>query len=131
MTLRLGGSQAVGEIGREAFNARPWLAPELKHGVQASSASDVWSIGCFVVEMMTGAPPAMGVESRAFSAQNVLVPAPPLLPQELRKLHHSCHRLVQRCLVLNPASRPAACDLVETETGLGSRVREPASESEK
>ena len=34
-----------------------WMAPEVVAGEATSPASDVWSLGCTVIEMVTGKPP--------------------------------------------------------------------------
>ncbi len=37
-----------------------WLAPEVVEMSGASSASDVWAVGCTIIEMITGQPPYYG-----------------------------------------------------------------------
>ena len=40
------------------FKGTPfWMAPEALQGVEQSFASDIWSLGCTVVEMCQGCPP--------------------------------------------------------------------------
>ena len=34
-----------------------WMAPEVCRGEKVSRFSDIWSIGCLIIEMFTGQPP--------------------------------------------------------------------------
>ena len=34
-----------------------WMAPEVVRGEGAGKPSDVWSLGCCIIEMLTGQPP--------------------------------------------------------------------------
>merc|ERR1711920_414165 len=118
MTLRNG--HVEGDDGKRLRihpDTWPWLAPEVRNGLQVSALSDIWALACLIVEMMIGSPPASGIEARAnkIAAAGVLNPMPPLLSTELRQLHHSCHGLVQRCLQVNPVSRPTAVDLFASD----------------
>lgn len=40
-----------------ARNFMHWAAPEVLKTQKHSKAADVWSVGCVVVEMLTGLPP--------------------------------------------------------------------------
>lgn len=55
-----GAAKRLKERGCEAanFNGTPlWMAPEVVQGVEQGLASDVWSLGCTVVEMLQGRTP--------------------------------------------------------------------------
>lgn len=82
-----------------------WMAPEVVAGEATSPASDVWSLGCTVIEMVTGKPPwkvtdhedAGGVLLRIALGDQV-----PEFPAELSK----CGRdFLDKCLRRNPAER--------------------------
>lgn len=34
-----------------------WMAPEIIEQTQVTSACDIWSLGCTVIELLTGKPP--------------------------------------------------------------------------
>merc|ERR1712203_777793 len=114
-------------------DTRPWLAPEVRNGTQVTTFSDIWALACLVVEMMTGSPPASGIEARAnkIAEAGVLNPMPPLLSTELRQLHHSCHGLVQRCLQVNPVSRPKAVELLASDAVFVGRARDVSPKKKK
>ncbi|RRT82496.1 hypothetical protein B296_00007157 [Ensete ventricosum] len=47
-----------GGDGRGWVRGTPlWMAPEVARGERPTPSSDVWSLGCTVIEMVTGAPP--------------------------------------------------------------------------
>ena len=85
-----------------------WTAPETAADQRCTARSDVWSLGCTVVEMLTAAPPWADQPADAV----------------LRLLCHRCAPAVPataspgaadflaRCLVPDPAARPTAAALL-------------------
>lgn len=55
-------SSAEFVVGSEAIAGSPnWMAPEVIQLEPSSSAADIWSCGCTLVELLTGAPPYASV----------------------------------------------------------------------
>lgn len=88
-----------------------WAAPEvLRHGV-TSDRSDVWSIGCTVLELLTGKDPWEDSGHTGMSVIITIVSTPkgPTIPDTLSPV---CKDFVNQCLQQDPALRPSAAMLL-------------------
>lgn len=92
-----------------------WMAPELMHAVlqkdnssDLAFAVDIWSLGCTIIEMLTGNPPWSGFEGAAamFKVLRESPPIPETLSSEGKDFLRCCFRR-------NPADRPPASKLLE------------------
>jgi len=45
------------EINKDVAGTPNWIAPEVIELKVASTKSDIWSLGCTVIELLTGRPP--------------------------------------------------------------------------
>eukprot|EP01127_Copromyxa_protea_P005796 TRINITY_DN15652_c0_g1_i1.p1 TRINITY_DN15652_c0_g1~~TRINITY_DN15652_c0_g1_i1.p1 ORF type:complete len:477 (-),score=75.13 TRINITY_DN15652_c0_g1_i1:56-1486(-) len=89
-----------------------WMAPEIIEVSGARPTSDIWSLGCTIIEMLTCHPPYYELTSMQalFSiVDDVHPPMPSGLSPELS------HFLLQCCFVKNPEKRATSRQLLEHE----------------
>eukprot|EP00755_Sulcionema_specki_P007652 Sspe_Gene.38828::Locus_18725_Transcript_1_1_Confidence_1.000_Length_2292::g.38828::m.38828 len=90
-----------------------WMAPEVIHSAKYGEASDIWSVGCTVIEMATGKPPWTNdtafkneVEALYYIAQSGTHPKlPPHLTDEAKDF-------LRLCFQQDPEARVSAKDLL-------------------
>ncbi|KZV54585.1 mitogen-activated protein kinase kinase kinase YODA-like [Dorcoceras hygrometricum] len=92
-----------------------WMAPEVLQAVMRKDANpevaygvDIWSVGCTVIEMLTGKPPwseHSGVQAM-FNVLNRTPPIPETLSAEGKDF-------LQRCFQRKPEDRPSAVQLLD------------------
>ncbi|KAK9165275.1 hypothetical protein Scep_000466 [Stephania cephalantha] len=92
-----------------------WMAPEVIQSVMQKDASrdvalavDIWSLGCTIIEMLTGKPPWSEFEGAA-AMFKVMKESPPI-PESLSS---AGKEFLQCCFQRNPAKRPSASTLLE------------------
>ncbi|CAO3651043.1 unnamed protein product [Mucor hiemalis] len=88
-----------------------WMAPEVIKFAGASAKSDIWSLGCTIVEMMTGKPPYAGMPSFAALYKIVEDDQPPI-PKNMI-LSDDAREFLVACFQKNPEDRPSAYDLMK------------------
>lgn len=84
-----------------------WMAPEVMK-YKAGRRSDIWSLGCTVIEMITAEPPWPNLRAEKLSVTETLKRIvdsedPPPLPE---KIHHHCVSFLQQTLVRDHTKRP-------------------------
>ena len=86
-----------------------WMAPEaieLSAGKAVGFASDVWSVACVTLELLTGAPPYFDMQPMPAMFAIVNNDRPPL-PNGVSA---ECRDFLKRCFRKDPAKRPSARD---------------------
>ncbi|KAI9499812.1 hypothetical protein BX070DRAFT_196722, partial [Coemansia spiralis] len=76
-------------------------------------AQDVWSLGCCIVEMVTGNPPWAHLDNE-WAIMYHVVSGDPSLPDS-SEISAGCMRFLKRCLTRQPADRPQATELLQDE----------------
>ncbi|KAI9494322.1 hypothetical protein BDB00DRAFT_311157 [Zychaea mexicana] len=85
-----------------------WMAPEVIELKGASTKSDIWSLGCTIVEMVTGKPPY--ADMIAMSAlYHIVDDEEPPIPDNVSD---ALHDFLRACFQKDPEHRPTAHELV-------------------
>ncbi|KAJ2613095.1 Protein kinase of the Mitotic Exit Network [Coemansia sp. RSA 1365] len=85
-----------------------WMAPEIIQLEGACTASDIWSLGCTIIELLTGRPPYADLMQMAALYHIVEDEHPPIpegISEELKEFLLQCFRKA-------PHERPTALDLM-------------------
>lgn len=90
-----------------------WMAPEVIKFAGASAKSDIWSLGCTLVEMLTGKPPYAGMPSFTALYRIVEDDEPPI-PKNLT-LSEEGREFLMACFKKNPQDRPSAYELMQSK----------------
>jgi len=112
ISTRGGSISGEGEGGMTDVVGTPyWMAPEVIKMSGATDRSDVWSVGCTVIELLTGAPPYADlpqVPALFRIVQDVHPPLPDLAAQD-----PTLHDFLMRCFQKDPQDRADARSLAE------------------
>jgi serine/threonine-protein kinase len=91
----------------QALGSLDYMSPEQIRGEDVSPATDIYSLGCVMFELLTGTPPFGGRPSmRVLFAH--LQEAPPDLAAQRRDISPQVARAVARALEKEPEDRPAS-----------------------
>ena len=89
----------------------PWMAPEVVLQQKYGKRADIWSLGCTLVELITGQPP-WGKLENFYQAMNKIGRSNdiPFIPSTLS---HNFKDFILKCLKRNPKDRLTATQLKE------------------
>ncbi|KAH9852020.1 Pkinase-domain-containing protein [Lenzites betulinus] len=87
-----------------------WMAPEVIELKGASTKSDIWSLGCTVVELLTGRPPYADIANSMSVMFRIVEDERPPLPEECSE---GLQDFLKWCFNKDPAKRPNAEQLCE------------------
>jgi len=85
-----------------------WMAPEIIQATGHSTQSDIWSLGCTVIELLTGEPPHFGLNPMTAMFKIVQSPAP--IPKDVSP---PLRQFLEACFQKDPNHRPPARELLK------------------
>ncbi|KAH7444797.1 hypothetical protein KP509_02G092400 [Ceratopteris richardii] len=88
-----------------------YMAPEVAQGIEQGPPSDIWSLGCTLVEMLQGRPPWGHIKSLAalflkLGSSDECIPLPPSISAEAEDF-------IRLCLRKDTQARPTAAELLQ------------------
>jgi serine/threonine protein kinase len=86
-----------------------WMAPEIIELKGASTASDIWSLGCTLIELLVGKPPYSDCNPMTVLFKIVEDDRPPI-PENLSS---DMKDFLLQCFFKEPEKRPTAADLLK------------------
>ncbi|KAF9608503.1 hypothetical protein IFM89_009869 [Coptis chinensis] len=111
---RLGSSKAEGEAktSSQPISGTPlWMAPEVLRKEGLDFASDIWSLGCTIIEMVTGRPP-WGHETLNPMASILKIASSNEVPPFPTKLSKVGLDFLDKCLQRDPKMRYTTQELL-------------------
>ncbi|KAJ9082101.1 Protein kinase of the Mitotic Exit Network, variant 2 [Entomophthora muscae] len=109
------------DLGEIVAGTPNWMAPEVITLQGASTASDIWSLGCTIVELLTEKPPYSDMNAMAALYRIVEDDCPPLP----KNISPSLDDFLRSCFKKKPTKRPTAEELsyhdwiIETQLSYG------------
>lgn len=89
-----------------------WMAPEVIQLIEASPASDIWSVACTALELRTGKPPYYDLSKAAACFRMVEDDHPPI-PASSEEVSEDFRAFLMRCFKKEPKARATAAELLE------------------
>ncbi|KAK4702378.1 hypothetical protein P7C70_g3845, partial [Phenoliferia sp. Uapishka_3] len=109
VSLNLNAVQNIKQDVPDVAGTPNWMAPEVIELRGASTASDIWSLGCTIIELITGKPPYHDLNAMSAMFRIVEDDRPPIPARCSPELSDF---LVQ-CFAKDPRSRPTAAALFD------------------
>ncbi|CAI5709535.1 unnamed protein product [Peronospora effusa] len=104
VAIRLNETQKANSVVGSPY----WMAPEVIEMAGWSSASDIWSVGCTIIELLTTKPPYFDLAPMAALFRIVQEDHPPL-PQ---RMSPALHDFIMKCFMKEPRLRASADELL-------------------
>ncbi len=103
--------EGVTVIMKSVKGSIPWMAPEVLMGQGYGRSSDVWALGCVVLEMALGRNPWGHFDNIMQAMYRIgMGTKGPDIPEYLSE---NCRNFVNRCLSRDPKVRPTVHELLE------------------
>ncbi|KZV60016.1 kinase-like protein, partial [Peniophora sp. CONT] len=98
--------------GQDVAGTPNWMAPEVIELKGASTKSDIWSLACTVVELLTGRPPYADIANSMTVMFRIVEDERPPLPEGCSG---PLKDFLELCFQKEPEMRPSAEELFEHE----------------
>ncbi|KAG9042851.1 hypothetical protein FS837_010310 [Tulasnella sp. UAMH 9824] len=110
VSLTLNAMGNVKETANNAVGTPNWMGPEVIKLKGASTASDIWSLGCTVVELLTGKPPYSEIGNTLAVMFRIVEDDKAPIPDDCSE---TLRDFLTQCFKTDPAERPTAESLFE------------------
>jgi serine/threonine protein kinase len=114
-----GLSKIIDSESKKSFSTKgtpAWMAPEIITQQHYSCASDIWALGCTILEMVTGKIPWSEVGKKDPIHLMVHIATTNTVPQiPFARISPALGDLLTKCLERDPTKRPSAAQLLNHE----------------
>eukprot|EP01025_Chloroclados_australasicus_P033324 TRINITY_DN3394_c0_g3_i2.p1 TRINITY_DN3394_c0_g3~~TRINITY_DN3394_c0_g3_i2.p1 ORF type:complete len:1167 (-),score=114.54 TRINITY_DN3394_c0_g3_i2:813-4313(-) len=101
--------EAAGTLSDQVVGTPYWMAPEVIEMTSVTSACDIWSVGCLIIELLTGSPPYYDLQPMSALYRIVQDDNPPLP----RAITLDLRDFLLKCFQKDPQNRPSAAILLQ------------------
>lgn len=112
--------RASGNMMEGALGSPYWMAPEIITMEGAKPSSDIWSLGCTIIELMTGEPPYYAMPPMSAMYHIAEAEEHPPFPESISP---ELVEFLKRCFERDPEKRPSAVELLKHAWMANSRAR--------
>ncbi|KAG8868866.1 hypothetical protein FRC20_002678 [Serendipita sp. 405] len=98
-------AKVIEDIRKDVAGTPNWMAPEVIELKGASTASDIWSLGCTAIELLTGQPPYHEISNGLSVMFRIVEDASPPIPDVCS---HPMKNFLRQCFEKDPLKRPSA-----------------------
>ncbi|KAN0060057.1 Protein kinase of the Mitotic Exit Network [Thecaphora frezii] len=109
VSLNLKAVEKMNNKNNDAIGTPNWMAPEVIELKGVTTAADIWSLGCTVIELLTGKPPYYDMLAMSAMFRIVEDDCPPI-PE---KCSPPLREMLLQCFNKDPSLRPSAETLFE------------------
>lgn len=103
-------SRLSGDMSSDNVLGSPyWMAPEIIQMESSHTSSDIWSLGCTIIELMTGEPPYYHMPQLSAMYHIAETTEPPPFPENISE---ELRDFLTKCFERDPMKRPSAVELL-------------------
>eukprot|EP00759_Apiculatamorpha_spiralis_P036388 PhF_6_TR36540/c0_g1_i1/m.53888/K11228/STE11; mitogen-activated protein kinase kinase kinase len=92
-----------------------WMAPEMPSKKPYGTEVDIWSLGCLMIELLTGKAPFSDKSTLELHSWLTKLPVGTSAPHGCVNVSNKCDEFLRACLQVTPEWRPQAFQLLEFE----------------